>query len=193
MTPRARKEYYAKVCVELYLKGHNTKEITELASERLSGARITKTFVQRSVSAAITDWKQSKSDMIDAHKAIELEKINRLEAAYWTGWERSLLIKKTTAKKKEKDGKDAQEQIPGKLSLSEVRETESASAGDAKFLDGVEKCIARRCLILGLEAPTRLEADVNANLKASVTHTHITKVIFKAVKSAEILTDEQHN
>lgn len=155
--PRARRAQWEAFAVGHYLRGHTAEDVRRLTSLDTGGAKITKTFVSKAVNKAIERWKVEKNQMIDAHKAIELAKINNLEEAYWEGWRRSLRAQKTNSKKKT-PGK-TEDQKPQRLGVTEITNTERESAGDSKFLDGVDKCVARRCAILGLEAPVKINTD----------------------------------
>jgi hypothetical protein len=69
-------------------------------------------------------WLKSALRDFDQHRAQELAKIDHLEVTYWQGWQRS---------REPRDG--------------EPRD------GNPKFLDGVQRCIERRCKLLGIDAP----------------------------------------
>jgi hypothetical protein len=69
-------------------------------------------------------WLKSSLRDFDQHRAQELAKIDHLEVTYWQGWLRS---------REPRDG--------------EPRD------GNPKFLDGVQRCIERRCKLLGIDAP----------------------------------------
>ena len=91
-------------------------------------------------------WLESSLNDFDAAKAQELAKIDRVEAEFWGAWERSQRVKQVTSTKR-KEGKDAS---------TEAGVTKQEQAGDPRMLDGVLKCINKRCEILGLNAPSKL-------------------------------------
>ena len=88
-------------------------------------------------------WLTSLVRDFDAAKAQELAKIDSAEVEYWGAWRRSQSPAETTV--------TAQEE-PGKRKVSIKRE---GQVGDPRFLDGVLRCIERRCALLGLDAPQR--------------------------------------
>ena len=93
-----------------------------------------------------TRWLESSIRNFDDAKAEELAKIDRVEAEFWAAWDRSQKIKQVTSTKR-KEPKDASTEVG-------VRKEEQA--GDPRFLDGVLKCIQKRCEILSLDAPSKL-------------------------------------
>lgn len=91
--------------------------------------------------AAIRDY--------DAAVAEELAKIDAVEVEYWAAWKRSQLDKETSMQEAGADGKK-------KVSLRK-----EGQAGSPAFLDGVLRCIERRCKLLGLDAPDRYDVRIN--------------------------------
>lgn len=74
-------------------------------------------------------WRESAVRNFDEHRARELAAVTHLEATYWAAWEKS-----------------------------EARSVEGKTAdGDPRYLQGVERCIERRCKLLGLDAPDKIE------------------------------------
>jgi hypothetical protein len=102
-------------------------------------------------------------------KARELAKIDKLEREYYAGWRRSCEDEETTrqatkgkvVKRKDEEGELVSERP------AEVTRTRKGQAGDPRFLAGVERCIERRCKILGIDAPTRHEIKAN-NIKITL-------------------------
>jgi hypothetical protein len=83
---------------------------------------------------------------LDAVKAKELAKLDRLELTYWRAWERSCSTREIRSVTKK-----------GEAGTSMLR-TEGRD-GNPKFLEGVHKCIERRCVLLGLDAPAKKEVS----------------------------------
>ena len=79
-------------------------------------------------------------------------KIDAAERQYWIGWERSLKEKVST-RTRQTTGGDSEK--PTQQNVAEIRK--EVPVGDPRFLDGVLKCIERRCRLLGLDAPERHE------------------------------------
>jgi hypothetical protein len=95
-------------------------------------------------------------DFNDA-KARELAKIDQLEREYYAAWHRSCEDAETTKqkkrgkveKRKDDDGQFVAEQP------AEMTRILKGQAGDPRYLQGVERCIEKRCKIMGIESPTR--------------------------------------
>ena len=86
------------------------------------------------------DWQTSTIRDFDSLKIEELKRIDAVEAEYWSGWKNSLQDRKINETRNSK----------GKLTTLDRSES---MAGNPAFLDGVMKCIVKRCEILGINAP----------------------------------------
>ncbi len=73
-------------------------------------------------------WLDSALRDFDEARSRELAKIDNLEITYWQAWQRV----------------EGQTRVGPQL-------------GDLRFLQGVQWCIDRRCKLLGLDAPDRME------------------------------------
>lgn len=137
---------------QLYLKGMTPKEV----ATQLDLSIVT---VRRYTTALNKRWRESAVRNIDEAKNRELEKLDVLEAEYWKAWEES---KKGTARRKE----GTMKRKGAKENFLETGESEILSSpGDPKFLDGVARCIKQRAELLGLNAATRVESDVNVTAR----------------------------
>jgi hypothetical protein len=147
--------------------------VIDLAEEQTGGHRFAMSTVKKFIQEATEEWKTRKTEMVENHKAIELEKINRLEATYWDAWERSCQtqVKKTKIKKKG-DGE--------RMALAQVRDDEKPNTGDPRFLTGIQWCTEMRCKILGIEVPqTALQMNtVNNTTQVNNTTVIQRKVVF---------------
>lgn len=170
----ARKLNEKALIVSLYLQGNSMARVRDLAEEQTGGHRFGLNTIQKYITEATTEWQASKKEMVDNHKAIELEKINRLEATYWDAWARSCetQVKKTKIKKKGGDGE--------RLALSQTRDDEKQTIGDPRFLTGIQWCTEMRCKILGIEVPqTALQMNsVTNNTQVNNTTVINRKVVF---------------
>lgn len=126
---------------ELYLKGWPQYEIAR-------ELKVSQPQIAYDIKDLISRWKEKAVMNIDERKAEELAKIDRLEAEYWKGWEDSRRPTKVSTAQATTAGAN-----PGKT----VTNKEITSAGDPRFLAGVADCIEKRCRILGLHAPTKLQ------------------------------------
>lgn len=155
---RVRKEKWKAIIVDIYMKGYSQERTRQLAGEQ-TGHSFGIKFVNSAIAEAVEQWKASKQEMIDNHKAIELERINRLETTYWEAWQRSLQSAKTRTEKKTK-GKAGD----GKLAVAEVENATRETSGDPRFLQGIQWCVDTRCKLLGIEVPTpSVAVQINNN------------------------------
>jgi hypothetical protein len=97
-------------------------------------------------------WQASTLRDFDAARSEELARVDVAEAAYWDGWQRSQQVHEVTTTEAHDDGAIARR----KATLRK-----EAQSGDPRFLDGVLRCIERRCALLGLDAPKRVSVDWN--------------------------------
>lgn len=96
-------------------------------AERLN---LTRQQIGYDLKAIFTRWRESSVRDFDEKRAEELAKVNHVEQTYWDSWEQS--------------------RKPNKAGLP-------TEPGDPRFLSGVERCIERRCKLLGLDAPEKFE------------------------------------
>jgi len=90
-------------------------------------------------------WVESQIRDFDEARAIEIAKIDDIEREFRAAWERSKTAKQITHSKRKE----------GACASSEASVRKEEQAGDPRFLDGAMKCIAKRCEILGLDAPKK--------------------------------------
>ena len=123
---------------DLYLKGW-------LQADIAAELGVSQPTVSLDLKALHKTWLKSALIDFDAAKSKELAKIDRLEQEYWEAWQRSCEDAETIRREAtaEKQGK--------------VTKTLKGQAGDPRFLQGVQWCIEKRCKILGVDAPQRLE------------------------------------
>jgi hypothetical protein len=174
ITPvKARKLNEKALIVSLYLQGNSMARVRELAEEQTGGRRFGRDIIRKYITEATEEWKASKAEMLENHKAIELEKINRLEATYWDAWARSCEVQTTKTKiKKKGDGE--------RMALAQIRDDEKPAIGDPRFLTGIQWCTEMRCKILGIEVPqTALQMNsVTNNTQVNNTTVINRKVVF---------------
>ncbi len=109
------------------------------------------------------EWLRNTTINLDAHKAEEIAKTLQTERMYRDIYKRSLgdfkaqtatLQNKTKKKIDPATGTEIEETKP--TPISQVIHTENRN-GDPRALDGILKCIERRCKLLGLDAPQKQE------------------------------------
>lgn len=137
---------------ELYTKGRSYREIAFEVNER-HGRNISYVTVSNEVKKLLKEWKESREEIIDHQKYIDLEKIDRLEKTYWDGYEKSCQpVKKSSTKKKGS--------IQGVNDI-EMTGSEETRVGDPRFLDGIKWCIEQRGKIFGYSAPQKFDVETN--------------------------------
>ena len=125
---------------EMYLRGALQVDIAE-------ELHIDQSTVSRDLKALQDEWRASALIDINEAKARELAKIDALEREYWDAWQESKHDAETwTSETKE-----------GHQPYTKESKTAKGQVGDASFLAGVMSCITKRCQILGLDAPKKLE------------------------------------
>ena len=90
--------------------------------------------ISRDISTIQRRWRESSLVDINEARQRELERIDALECEYWQAWEAS------------KAGDVARAQV-----------VKFDSAGDPRFLTGVQWCVEQRCKMLGLLAAVKNE------------------------------------
>ena len=125
---------------DAYLRGDTQMAI----AERLG---LSQGQISRDLAKIQKRWRESSLVDINEAKQRELERIDVLEREYWQAWENS---------KGEKQRSTASK--TGDQSRAQIVKYESA--GDPRFLAGVQWCVEQRCKILGLLAAVK--SDLNA-------------------------------
>lgn len=136
----------------LYLQGMYQADIADKLG-------LSQPTVSRDIQVLIAEWKVERVYDINEAKARELAKVDNLELEYWEAWHRSqqnaekeIKKQKAVPGKKSKDGV-----IAPAIQGQEVQKISEGQTGDPRFLSGIQWCIERRCLILGVDAPKKTE------------------------------------
>lgn len=109
--------------------------------------------VSRDLATIRAQWLASAIRDFDAAKAQELAKIDEVERAAWSAWEKSTKDKEVAVQ--ETDGTVDTETRKPKLKKATLRK--EGQSGNPAFLNTILTCIERRCAILGLDAPKRFQ------------------------------------
>jgi hypothetical protein len=129
---------------ELYLRGWLQVDIAgEVGLGTATVCRDLKTLHE--------DWKQSGLFDYDEAKGKELARIDALELVYWGAWEESRQEKQSTLTERVQRARALDSE------KAQVRKEEML--GDPRFLAGVQWCIEKRCKLLGLDAPTKVDVS----------------------------------
>lgn len=121
---------------------------------------VSRAMVRTTLKQIRDDWR--KSSLIDFNEAKnqELQRLEALEAAYWEGWRKSLEDEKVAFTGRT-EGASGDDNI---ATWDKASETVTNRVGEKGFLDGVLECIDKRCRILGLFMPEKLEIDFIAEI-----------------------------
>jgi hypothetical protein len=129
----------------MFLRGMSQWEI----GRRLG---VTQQCITKDVRALEEEWLASAVVDIDAAKAKELARIDRLERVAWAAWQRSCQQKeRATTRLERKLDEEAQKARTVTSKATELRD------GNPEYLKRVEWCISKRCELLRLNPPQRLE------------------------------------
>ena len=129
---------------DLYLQGWIQADIAEEVG-------IDQSTVSRDISFLQDEWQKSSLVDIDAKKAEELAKVDRLEREYWRAWDESCKDAETIRQEGTKPA------VGEKVKADKIIKTAKGQAGDPRFLTGIQWCINKRCEIIGIDAPKKLE------------------------------------
>lgn len=145
---KAKLEQDAVRAAQMYSQGMTQKEIADALG-------VDKATVYRDLQRVDPLWREGQSDFIHAAKLDELARLDRLETAAWVAFEDSKQSLKSTYHGGM--GRIAD----GKISVTSNQPVqfgvkEQGQNGDPRYLAVVEKCIERRCAILGLDAPKKI-------------------------------------
>jgi hypothetical protein len=132
-----------RIVADLYLQGELQVDIAKVIGRD-------QTTVSTHLAAIRQEWLDSSLRDFDEVKSQELAKLDKLEREYYGGWLRSQEDVVTV--------KDETSENPKTVV------TTKSQAGDSRFLDGVERCVARRCKILGFDAPSKTELEAGPQL-----------------------------
>lgn len=141
----------------LYLKG-------DIQADIASALGLSQATVSRDLTVIQAQWKVERVNDFNEKKNIELAKVDNLELEYWVAWKRSQEdAEEQTVKKKgvivtNEDGEEK------RITPVEAQKRVKGQVGDARFLKGIEWCINKRCELLGLDAPKKLDHSGEINV-----------------------------
>ena len=140
------------IIADLYIEGKDQAEIAEMVG-------FSQTQISYDLKKIKQEWLLNTTLHLDAHKAEEIAKTLQAEKKYRDIYNRSREdFKSKTAigkptKKKDKNGNT----VSGDVEVATQTVHTESRTGDVRALDGVLKCIERRCKLLGLDAPQKQE------------------------------------
>lgn len=163
-TPQKR-EADLLIIERMYLARHTQAEIAKVIG-------VDRSMIARDLDELRGRWMQRTAMNLDAKKSEELASINRLEMEYWDAWRRSQQeFKAQTVRKAE-----------GKAKSAEVSQHTENRYGDPRFLQGVAWCVAKRCELLGLNAPLKIEQSLASD--EIWTDERLSRIAARALKVA---------
>lgn len=148
---------------EYYLQGYGYRKIAQIIEEE-TGVKITHTTVGKYVRQSLQEWKDERLKKIDDQKAVELQRIDKLEQTYWQAWEKSLEDVKKTKNKQRAVPKASGEGTEMSVFSADKEIATEERLGDPRYLQGVQWCIQKRCEILGIDAPTQINTNITGNV-----------------------------
>ena len=146
---RGQREYDLILVSEMYLRGETQEAIAVAVSAHYEGFDLTRQQMGYDIKKLHGRWIQSQLINIDAAKARELARVDKIEREAWDAWERSKQDAETITTKG-RGTKGAAAQMEKTIQLK-------GQVGDGSFLRIVQWCVEQRCKILGLDAPTRTD------------------------------------
>ena len=143
-----------ELVAKLYVQGKSQDAIAAIISEQYKFS-ITRQQISIDLKEIRKQWLESSVRDFDALKSEQLAKIDYMESEAWDAWEKSKTNSKSVTRKQ-----------GGKLSGEVTTKVESLT-GNPAYLNIVDRCIERRCRLLGLDAELRY-ADVNLAIAAVI-------------------------
>lgn len=149
---------------ELYLEGNSQVRIAEILSSERDYSLNYRT-IWKDLQEIHRRWRAAYIESTHTAKLRELAKLDRLEQEYWDAWRQSRADSLAVSQERETDEEEA---VRGGM-RPVARRTKSKTkkekrSGEVEFLKGIERCIEKRCTILGLNQHT---VNVNWRKEAS--------------------------
>lgn len=142
----------------LYLQGMSQHEIGKEIG-------LSQQQVSLDLKAIRSIWKQSAAMKFDERLAMEVARIDELERTYYEAWKRSIKERQRSTQQFGQVGDVKKGERPSPANLTVQSED---SLGNVAYLQGVERCIAMRCKLFGLEPAIKV-ASINANISVPAT------------------------
>jgi hypothetical protein len=142
----------------LYVQGWSQADI----SEHLA---ISQPSVSDDLKCIRQEWRESAIRDFDDVRDLQLQKLDRLEREAWDAWERSKKPQQS-AVVREHSGQQS------------THKTMRQRVGDPRFMDQINKCIAQRRAILGLDAiPTMTEQNADVSITVDARRTRFVTLV----------------
>ena len=157
------------VIVEMLLKGQTLYAIHERINELRKG-EYSLSYSQIVYDAKLVErqWVEEYLSDVNAAKAKELARVDKIERAAWEEWERS---KRTLARTEKEQIENEQGGADGKAynrhRKTRAKKIEQERDADRKFMEIVQWCVDTRCKILGLNAAQRYDISWKKQAQAA--------------------------
>jgi len=156
------------VIADMMIEGRGIHYITEHINNIRDGYNLSMSAINYDINVIRKQWIESYLEDINAAKAKELARIDRIEMAAWDAWE----LSKRTVTKTEKE-RTENEQV-GKTGLAfqkhrkvKAKTTETERDADKEFMKVIQWCVEQRCKILGINAPQRYDISWKKQAEAA--------------------------
>jgi hypothetical protein len=128
--------------------------------------------VSKDIAWLNAEWKAAAVRDVDEAKGQELARLEQVEAEAWSAWERSKAERQSSRARKRMGMSPGKAADGTPLPAPEASETELKKEyrdGNPRFLALVLDCIARRCALLGLDAPAKVRHGSDPDNPVRVT------------------------
>lgn len=137
------------------LRGKTQYEIAEIVG-------VTRWTVYHDLVEIHNSWIEKCVQAAQHQMAVEIAKIDHVEAELWQAWERSCQSREVSGAEKR--------QRPGSADASKSFVRKEMRDGNPKFMDGIMRCVEMRCKLFGLLRPVPPEdTDQNAAVAAGAS------------------------
>jgi hypothetical protein len=148
---------------------HDRTKVAELLLQRGQSARriahevgLSASTVRRDLRAVRAEWQAERAQNFDDWVSRQIAELTLTVRAAWHGWEQSQhptkrqsMKSKGVTRKPEQQGARAQVRAEDVLEFEQVLK-EQTNCGDVRFLEVIEKCLAARAKLLGLNQPLKI-------------------------------------
>lgn len=174
-----RKRDYERT-TELYLKGWRQVDIAKEMG-------VSQQQISSDLQVIQKKWAEQSINSMNEIKMRELDRIDTLEREYWKSWDISRgkkqmdelpsekpKIRKKRGRPVKMDDSDVMDQVADLLGETNTIDDNPLKPekgllvvtdnphGDPRFLAGVQWCINRRCILLGLDTPSKAQANMGS-------------------------------
>jgi hypothetical protein len=143
-----------ELIAKLYVQGKTQSAIAEIISAQYKFS-ISQQQIAKDLGVIRRRWRESSVRDFDAVKSEQLAKLDHMESEAWEAWNKSKGVSKTITQKR-----------GGAAGIETTTKIETLT-GNPAYLNIIDRCIERRCRLLGLDAELRY-ADVNLAIAAVV-------------------------